>query len=99
MTIVKRILRSVWRGVRPLRVALASRFDQHLDHHLQCWFARVQRAQADEKEAVANIQLVTDALVRELVRLQSQVQRLEEAIERADAADGRESVARRRQVA
>jgi hypothetical protein len=100
VAIVKSILRLVWRTARPVREALASRFDQHLDRHLGAWFARVQRAQADENERAANMQLVADALVRELVRLQSQVQRLEEAVERqTNEAEHLQDIPPRRQVA
>ena len=88
MAIVKRILKLVWRAGRPIREALASRFDQHLDQHLEAWFARVQRAQAEENERAANLQLVADAMVRELVRLQSQVQRLQEAVEQQASDNG-----------
>ena len=87
MAIVKRILKLVWRAGRPIHKALASRFDQHLDRHLEAWFARVQQAQADENERADNLQLVADALVRELVRLQSQVQRLQEAVEQQAGRD------------
>lgn len=99
MAIVKRILKLVWRAGRPIREALSSRFDQHLDRHLETWFARVQRVQAEENERAANLQLVADAMVRELVRLQSQVQRLQEAVESQSATGLRDGVHARRHVA
>lgn len=93
MAIVKRILKLVWRAGRPIREAVASRFDQHLDRHLQAWFSRVQQAQAEENERAANLQLVADAMVRELVRLQSQVQRLQEAVEQQPSENRRHDAA------
>ena len=97
---MKRILRILWKLAKPVREALAARFDQHLDRHLECWFARFQRVHAEEKETVANMQLVSDALVRELVRLQSQVQRLQEAVERPSFEGDRiQPAAKRRHVA
>ncbi|HEV3343442.1 MAG TPA: hypothetical protein VG125_23925 [Pirellulales bacterium] len=98
---MKRILRVVWRAARPLRRALAARFDQHLDRHFQNWVARVEQAQADQRHAAADMQLVADALVRELVRLQSQVQRLHETVELTlvDRNDAPELLPARRRVA
>lgn len=96
------MLKVVWRVAGPLRRAIAARFDQHLDRHLQSWSDRIEHAQADQRHASAEMQLVADALVRELVRLQSQVQRLQEAVESTlvDRDDARrEATITRRRVA
>lgn len=58
----------------------------------------MQRAQADENERAANLQLVADALVRELVRLQSQLQRLQEAVEEQAGDDRAAASSSLRQV-
>jgi hypothetical protein len=99
VTIVKRILRAVWRAVRPLREALAARFDQHLDRHFENWLVRVERVGSDQKHAIADMQLVADTLIRELVRLQTQVQRLQEAVEQSTDVEGVEKPAVRRLAA
>jgi hypothetical protein len=85
----------------PVRRALAARFDQHLDRHFQAWLARVEQVLADQKHTAADTQLVADALVRELVRLQSQVQRLHETVELAllDRDEAPEALPARRRVA
>ena len=82
------MLRVVWRAAGPVRRALAARFDQHLDRYFQNWLARVEQAQADQRQISNDMQLVADAMVRELVRLQSQVQRLHEAVETLAEGDG-----------
>jgi iron-sulfur cluster repair protein YtfE (RIC family) len=84
--IVKYLLKAVWRRALPMRMELAERFDQHLDEqldgHLRTWISHVERVYADHQQNTAELQLVTDAMVRELVRLQSQIQGLQQAVER-----------------
>lgn len=96
-------MKTVWRLARPARRAIAARFDQHLDCHLQSWVSRVEQVHAEQQFTAADTQLVADAMVRELVRLQSQIQRLQEAIEDQAAEthfrDTRAALADQRQVA
>jgi hypothetical protein len=60
----------------------------------------VEQAQADQSQISTDMQLVADAMVREMVRLQSQVQRLHEAVETlADRESAGHDLAPRRRVA
>ena len=89
--IVKYLLKAVWRRALPMRMKLTERFDQHLDEqlngHLRTWISHVERVYADHQQNTAELQLVTDAMVRELVRLQSQLQGLQQAVERQSEID------------
>jgi hypothetical protein len=95
------MLKVVWRAVGPLRRALAARVDRHLDRHLQGWLDRTEQVQADQKRSSAEMQLVADALIRELVRLQRQVERLQVAVELTlvDREDVDDRIASHRRVA
>ncbi|HQU42578.1 MAG TPA: hypothetical protein PK867_07180 [Pirellulales bacterium] len=88
---VKRLFKAVWRLGQPLRRALAARFDRQLAGHFQAWFARVEQVHAEQQHSAAEMELVADAMVRELVRLQTQIRGLHEAIVSQAAAPSEEA--------
>ncbi|HVA49334.1 MAG TPA: hypothetical protein VNH11_23415 [Pirellulales bacterium] len=77
---IKRLFKAFWSLGQPLRRALAARFDRQLSGHFQTWFARVEQVHAEQRRSAAEMELVADAMVRELLRLQSQIRGLHEAI-------------------
>ena len=83
---VKRIVRAIWRLGQPLRQAVAARLDQQLSAHFQSWFARVEQVHTEQQRSAAEMELLADAMVRELVRLQAQIRGLHEAIARHTAS-------------
>lgn len=91
-SILKRLIKRAWQLASPVRRALTARFDQHLDRHLQNWFSRTEQFHAEQQRAGGEMQLVADAMVRELMRLQVQIHSLEEAI-LSQATTGRTQLA------
>lgn len=94
---VKRVVRAIWRLGQPLRRAVAARIDQRLSAHFQTWFDRVEQVHAEQRRSSAEMELLADAMVRELVRLQAQIRGLHEAIARHTASQ--ETPADERQAA
>lgn len=69
--LIKRILKAGWRGTFPLRRPFTRRLD--------AYFARVLNArQADETV------VVLDHVIRELIRLQDRVERLQDSLDDRD---------------
>jgi hypothetical protein len=94
--IIKSIARRVWRALDPLRRPLLRKFtyqvnrsvipdvEDRLDRHTKVVLGRLEPIEARCKYAEAFVQelsLVLDSMVRELTRLQSQVEGLHERIE------------------
>jgi hypothetical protein len=98
-SILKRLMKRAWRLASPVRKALVTRFDQHLDRHLQNWFNRTEQFHAEQQRAGSEMQLVADAMVRELVRLQVQINGLEETIANQAASNRPLSAAQQRDAA
>jgi hypothetical protein len=79
--LVKRGLRAFWRWTSPLRRPLLSKIDGYFDRRLQPdeRLLAAERQRAEETNAVLNF------VVRELIRLQRQVETLQQSID--DLAD------------
>lgn len=69
--LIKRILKAMWRLSRPIRAPFARKFEAYLTHCLR----PTDRMMSDETNVLLN------HVVRELVRLQRQVESLRQTIE------------------
>ncbi|HET6884132.1 MAG TPA: hypothetical protein VFI31_28515 [Pirellulales bacterium] len=91
--LAQRLRRLAW----PVRRAMSGAVHRVLDHHIQLWLSRTAPARIEQERASGEMLLVADAMVRELVRLQNQLQTLEQAIvERGIDHDFPPSVERRK---
>lgn len=82
---VKRIVRRLWRLTQPVRHPLVRRLTQFLDerfaNQLSPRFARVDAIQLGHGELVRDLELLSESMVRELVRLQTQVESIERLLQ------------------
>ncbi|MGH7134399.1 MAG: hypothetical protein ACREHD_01585 [Pirellulales bacterium] len=91
-----KILRGLWNRLAPMRHRIGVRLDRRLDRHVELWLARTEPLRAEQQKATVDLLLVADALVRELARLQTQVDGLAQAIaDQNSAAPTRLSLAPR----
>lgn len=85
--IARQLARRFWNLALPLRRRAAGRIDHYLDRHVQLWLDRTEQARTEQQRTIEDVTLVADALVRELARLQAQIEALEQAVaERPSAA-------------
>ncbi|HEX5446131.1 MAG TPA: hypothetical protein VFW87_20050 [Pirellulales bacterium] len=102
--LLKNALRAVWRLSAGVRRRLAERIDRHLIAQFEPWLARVDRAHAQNQLLARDVELLGDAIIRELARLQSHVEALDERLQavvpiETDVANARRGEAPRRQAA
>jgi hypothetical protein len=90
------LIQRLRRLVSPVRRAITGALHRVLDHHIQLWLSRTAPVREEQQRASGEMLLVADAMVRELVRLQSQLQTLEQVVvEHAVADDNRQPIERR----
>jgi hypothetical protein len=89
--LLKHLARSVWRFSAPVRRLSIRKYDQHM--------IQLLGYVAPRDDVPANVELALSSVVRELARLQMQIEILQQQIEDLqpsgpgeDLADGRESV-------
>lgn len=87
--LLKSILRAGWRLSGVVRRRLVERIDRHLIAQFEPWLARVDRAHAQNQLLARDVELLGDGIIRELARLQSRVEALDERLRaaRLDWAD------------
>lgn len=90
---VKRIARRLWRLTQPIRRPLVRRLTHFLDERFASQlgprFARVDAIQHGHGELVRDLELLSESMVRELVRLQTQVEAIERLLQTvADGSSG-----------
>jgi conjugal transfer/entry exclusion protein len=73
----KMLARSLWRISAPISRPIIRKFDQHMMHLLACYSTRV--------DTPANLDLALSSVVRELARLQFQVEVLQQQIDELQA--------------
>lgn len=82
---LKRIISRFWRLTQPVRHPLVRRLTQFLDerfaNQLAPRFARVDAIQCNHGELVRDLELLSESMVRELVRLQTQVESIERLLQ------------------
>jgi hypothetical protein len=77
--LIKKVVRTLWRTTAPIRRPLVSAFDQHLVQLLQPVVVY--------REPSAEVELALRSVVRELGRLQMQVQGLQQQIDDLQSSD------------
>ena len=87
--LIKKLARTLWRTTAPVRRPLVSTFDQHL-------VQLVQPLLLVQREPSAEVELALRSVVRELGRLQSQVQSLQQQIAALQSSDRNANSAERR---
>lgn len=74
--LIRLLFRKAWRLSGPLRQPFFRQLDQHLAVGVERLSGELAAAEAGHAQALAEINLLTDSLVRELVRLQIQLDQL-----------------------
>ena len=93
---VRKLVQRLRKLASPVRRAMIGAVHRVLDHHIQLWLSRTEPVRVEQERASGEMLLVADAMVRELVRLQNQLQTLEQAIvEQGADHDAPPSVERR----
>ena len=84
----KKLARAVWLNLEPVRQPLVCKFDQHMVHLLNSISARA--------ETPPNLDLALNSVVRELARLQIQMEMLQQQIDDLESSgrDGARSKSR-----
>jgi hypothetical protein len=82
---VKRIFRALWRLAQPVRHPLTQRltrfFDERFSSQLGPRFAHIDVIQRGHGDLVRDVELLSESMVRELVRLQTQVETIEQLLQ------------------
>lgn len=82
---VKRIAGRLWRLTQPIRHPLVRRLtlflDERFSNQLSPRFARVDAIQRGHGELVRDLDLLSESMVRELVRLQTQIESIERLLQ------------------
>jgi hypothetical protein len=74
--LIRLLFRKAWRLSGPLRQPLFRQLDEHLAVGVERLSAELAAGQAASAQALAEMNLLTESLVRELVRLQIQLDQL-----------------------
>lgn len=69
-----------------MRRRLIAKVDRHLIAQFEPWLARVDRAHAQNQLLAREVELLGDGIIRELVRLQSHIEAIDERLEAAEIA-------------
>lgn len=80
---VKRLLKACWKGFRPLLTPLMRRLDDHLNDHLARVMSQFTAWNSQQREAIREVELLGDSMIREMARLQAQIALLEANLQRA----------------
>lgn len=91
---VKQLLKACWKGLHPLLAPLVRRLDDHLNDHTARMMAQLTVWNLQQREAIREVELLGDSMVRELARLHAQIALLEaNLLDAAQPSDARSAEA------
>jgi hypothetical protein len=84
---IKNMIRSLWRISAPVHRPIIRKFDQHMMHLLQPFARAPEPVRVHSEPPPVDLVLVLNSLVRELARLQVQVDHLQQQINDLPSSD------------
>jgi hypothetical protein len=80
---VKQLLKACLKVLRPLLAPLMRRFDDHLNDHMAQMMTQFTAWNSQQREAIREVELLGDSMIRELARLHAQIALLEANLQNA----------------
>lgn len=80
-SLLRGVLRRIWQLSGGVRRRLLEKANRHLIAQFEPWLARIDRAHAQNQLLARDVELLGDCIIRELARLQSHVDAIDQRLQ------------------